>query len=263
MNVFKMAMLYYILTVTTAFQNVTRLSIIDRIKQVNDVSDLFKNIHGTCGANTLFFLKIIDLREFEYLTESINSNAKILSLNEMKGYIGKQTEWKYVQGNRENHDTDFDIYDFINRILRAFQKIKDTHSYNYGNHFITIMNYPVKNKKHYHSVILWLTNEDELILIDPQKFYKKDILLYTNRYNKMDNYILNDKTLKTESLFCYVKENIDFTNEWRDSEILSSKYEVIEDVYNKDVLTRRNNKIKTIIANRFYSGASTYSKSIL
>ena len=46
-------------------KNMTQIDVIDRIKQANEVSDIFKNYYGTCSLNTMVFLKTIDLQTFE------------------------------------------------------------------------------------------------------------------------------------------------------------------------------------------------------
>ena len=74
------------------------------------------------------------------------------------------------------------------------------------------MNYPFKNSDTVsHSVVIWLTSENELILIDPQKFIINDLVLYSNNQNQ-SNIIFNGQVLKTKSINEYIKQNVDLFN---------------------------------------------------
>ena len=108
------------------------------------------------------------------------------------------------------------------------------------------MNYPKKGKDVGHSVILWLTSSNEIIIIDPQKFINHGIILYTSELTTK-KYMNEDTELKIDSLRIYIRNNIDIYDEGRDTDILVSLHIEINDIYGKSDLSSTNkNLIDTI-----------------
>ena len=68
-------------------KNMTQTEVIDRIKQANKVSDIFKNYYGTCALNTMLFLNTIDLQIFEELSINMMKTKSGLATHEISLYL--------------------------------------------------------------------------------------------------------------------------------------------------------------------------------
>lgn len=112
------------------------------------------------------------------------------------------------------------------------------------------LTYPVKNKEKSHAVVLWLTSEDDLILIDPQIFTKYGIEIYSSDLNK--SYLDSNKKIRMHSLERYIREKININLDRKNDDystlfptsILTSLHTEIADIYGKDRLSL-NNKLLT------------------
>ena len=230
-------------------QNMTDIDVIRQIKKANQVSDLFKNYYGTCTLNTLLFLKTIDLPTFEELSIDMMINKPGLTKYQMSEYLNKEltlnSRW-YSFSGREG-DIDDLVEQFIERIRNKLISLRSLYGYSANQSIITAMNYTKKSRKAGHSVVIWLTSKNEIIIIEPQKFLTNNIILYTSEIT-MDKVLFNDKELKRSSLRLYIKENIDITNEYSDTDIFESIHIEIDDVYGKNSLSHTNQRVIEVIS---------------
>ncbi len=238
--------------------NTTDDKVIERIKQANEVSDIFRNYYGTCTLNTMLFLKTIDLPTFEDLSKDMMTDPQKAGLSNfgMLPYLNKELtmngKWAYIQPNPQV-SSEFEYMDsFIERIKNKLISMREKYSYRSDQSILTVMNYPVKGKDTGHSVILWLTSENEVILIDPQRFINNDIVLYTSELTTK-KFLNNDLEMKLESLRMYIRERIDIGSfelgpGHRTSDILVSLHLEIDDIYGKNKFSITNKNIYNTIA---------------
>jgi len=226
-------------------KNMTQIDVIDRIKQANEVSDIFKNYYGTCSLNTMLFLKTIDLQTFEELSINMMKKTAGLFINEMSLYLNSElninSKWFSFSVRGENEEEL--ITNYIEKIRNKLIQMRSVYGFSYNQAILTALNYPKKETDKGHSVVIWLTNNNEIIIIEPQKFLKNDIILYTSEA-LYERYMDNDKSLKIEPIRGYIRENIDVLSEYKNTELFESLH--IE-IYDKNTLNPKNkNIIKTI-----------------
>ena len=245
--------MFLLVSFTKGIKNVTDSEVIQRIKQANEVSDIFRNYYGTCTLNTMLFLKTIDLPTFEELSLNImTKKTKALSSNKMSNMLNKElnvnSKWYMLSGRKPDEElSEKDILNiFIDRIKNKLILLRKEYNFYPNQSIITVMNYPKKGKDVGHSVILWLTSSNEIIIIDPQKFINHGIILYTSELTTK-KYMNEDTELKIDSLRIYIRNNIDIYDEGRDTDILVSLHIEINDIYGKSDLSYTNkNLIDTI-----------------
>jgi hypothetical protein len=225
-------------------KNVTDTDIIKRVKQVKDTSELFRNYYGTCSLNTMLFLKTIDLPTFEDLSVDIMANKRGLTDEQMSTYLNKDinihSKWISLPGSEG------DLEDVVEKVIeRITDKLKNLRS-NYGfeptQSIITVMNYVKKSRRVGHSVVVWLTGNNELIIIEPQKIQRYGLELYTSESGE-DKYMFNDKDIRRASLRKYIKDNIDVQNEFSDIDIFASMHIEMDETPGLYNLSRYNDKV--------------------
>jgi hypothetical protein len=178
--------------------------IFERLQQAYEARAIFRNIYGTCTLNSLLFLKSINLQTFGDLSLQIMSGKKKMNTKDMNYYLNGQldikteTTWFAFYG-------EVSVEDYINKIKnRLIELRREKGQANSGMELITAMNYPVKNQPNGHAVIVWLTNEDDLNIIDPQLFYRDNkLLIYStnHRYESLQSYIDDNVDLRRETEF--------------------------------------------------------------
>ena len=234
-------------------QNMTDTDVIKRIKEANNVSILFKNDYGTCALNSLLFLKSIDLPTFEQLSIGIINNQFNLNRFDVASYLNKElhiySKWFQVTEKTEEKNLrigiELTIQNYIAKIKNRLIDLRKFYNFSENQSIITEMNYPFKNSLTIsHSVVIWLTSENELVIIDPQKFLKNDLVLYTNNLVQ-PNIILNDQLLKTKSMSDYIKQNIDLNNS---TFIFESIHIELEDLKRENMLDQENINLQQTIS---------------
>jgi hypothetical protein len=230
-------------------KNVTDTDVIKRIKQANEVSELFRNYYGTCTLNTLLFLKTIDIPTFADLSVDMMTNKPGFTTIQMEPYLNKElninSRWYSFsgsEGDRDILDKDILVEKYIERIRNKLISLRSVYGFNREQSVLTAMNYPKKQKGASHSVVIWLTSTNEIIIIEPQKFLTNNIILYTSEMT-LDRYLFNDKSIKRASIRRYISDNIDITNEYRDTDIFQSIHIEIDDVYGKERLSSTNERV--------------------
>jgi hypothetical protein len=110
------------------------------------------------------------------------------------------------------------------------------------------LNYPSKNREVYHSVIVWLTNKDEIIIIDPQQYYlNKRIELYTSE-GYTNKYMDNDNMLIQSPIQTYLREHVDIISNYKDTYLLISfHYEISNKIGKIISLSSSGNILKDVI----------------
>ena len=223
-------------------QNMTDTDVIKRIKQANEVSDVFRNYYGTCTLNTLLFLKTISIPTFEELTLDMMVRKPGLTSTQMSQYLNKELNFhsKWYSFSGREGELEEVITLFIDRIRTKLISLRAVYGFGENQSIITAMNYIKRGKDVGHSVIIWLTSKNEVVLIEPQKFLRNDIILYTT---DIVRYMYDDKQLKTQQLRSYIRENIDVTNENRETDIFVSLHIEIDDTNGDNSLSPLNNKL--------------------
>ena len=225
-------------------KNMTDSEVINRIKEVNNVSTLFKNDYGTCAINSLLFLKTIDLPTFEQLSIGIIEDKINFNRFKIASYLNKElhihSKWYSVSLKSEEKNLrvgiELQIENYIDEIKNKLINLRKFYNFSETQSIITEMNFPFKNTFNLaHSVIIWLTSENELVIIDPQKFIKNEIVLFTDNPLKQE---------KTKSLKDYIRQNIDLQE---NTYIFESIHIEIEDLKGENKLEQENiNLQKTI-----------------
>jgi hypothetical protein len=228
--------------------NLTDSDVIKRVKQVNEISELFKNYYGTCTLNTMLFLKTINIKTFEELSIDVMKTGHGLTNPQMAEYLNRElninSRWHKISATtidsmaeREiNYEEQLEL--FIKILTDKLISLRSVYNFKPNQSIITAMNYKKKDKFIGHSVVIWLTSTNELVLIDPQKFFKNNIILFTT---SVDRYFYDDKLLKTNQLKTYVRENIDITNQVYGVDIFESLHIEIDNASN-DVLSQITSK---------------------
>lgn len=242
-------MALFIITFVEGVQNMTDIKVIDRIKQTSQVSELFRNNYGTCAVNTLLFLKTIDLPTFADLSISKIVQGQGITKHSMKEYLNKElnvnSRWYTFNGFNLSEEDAIDA--FIETLREKLISLRLIYGFPSNQAIITALNYPIKNKYTGHSVTVWLTSNNEVVIIDPQTFVKKGIILYTSE-TSFDSYMFNDRELKRGSLRKYIKDKIDVTNENRDIDIFESIHLELEDISGSESLTLTNKRLVEVIS---------------
>lgn len=226
-------------------KNMSDSDVINRIKEVNNVSILFKNDYGTCAVNSLLFLKTIDLPTFEEL--SINIIEDKINFNRFKigSYLNKElhihSKWYLVNVKSEDKNLrlglEFIIQNYIDKIKNKLIELRKFYNFSENQSIITEMNFPSKSSPFLsHSVVVWLTSQNELVIIDPQKFIKNELVLFTdNPFKKGIMY--NDEMIKISPIKDYIKQNIDLLD---NTYIFESIHIEIEDKKGDSILDKEN-----------------------
>lgn len=229
-------------------KNMTHIDVKNRLKETMSSIDLFKNYYGTCVPNTMLFLKTIDLPTFEELSIQVMEKRRGLTRDEMSPYLNKElnfnTKWYIFTGIGDDEETA--IKRFIDRVKNKLINMRNDYGFNPDQEILTALNYPTKRGSH-HAVTVWLTNKNEIVIIDPQRYYVENkILLYTSE-PYVDRYMNGDKQLQMSPIETYIRERIDVTSEVRDTEILTSLHIEIDDVKGKNRLSLSNKELQNVI----------------
>lgn len=231
-------------------KNVTHYEVVQRLKDTFRVSDLFRNDYGTCTVNSMLFLKAIDLKTFGDLSIQVMSSKEGLTTKQMTTYLNSELDIysKWFKFNiPEGFDEETAISQYINIVKDKLINTRAIYGFSDSQDLLTVMNYPVKGKSTGHSVVLWLTNRNEIIIIDPQRYYyNNQIILYTSEFY-MDPYMNNDKELHLESIRTYIREKIDIMSDWRTTDIFESMHiEVVDTQVDNRLSPINKNLIETI-----------------
>ena len=196
----------------------------------------------------MLFLKTIDLQTFEELSVNMMKIKPGFTSNEMSSYLNSElnihSRWFSFSARGENEEDT--ITNYIEKIRSKLIEMRSVYGFADNQAILTAMNYPKKGKYVGHSVVIWLTNNNEIIIIEPQKFLRNDIILYTSEAS-YERFMNNDKSLKIEPIRTYIRENIDILNDYRDTDLFESLHIEIYDKYGKNTLDPKNENImKTI-----------------
>ena len=227
---------------TKAIKNMTDSDVINRIKEANNVSILYKNDYGTCALNTLLFLKTIDLPTFEKLSIEIIEDKINFNRFKISSYLNKElhiySKWHLVTEKNEGKNLrlglELNILNYIDKIKNKLIDLRKFYNFPENQSILTGLNFPFKNTLNIaHSVVIWLTSENELVIIDPQKFINNGLVFYTTNPRE-----------KTKSINEYIKQNVDLLE---NSYLFESLHIELEDVNGENKLEEDNiNLLRTI-----------------
>ena len=252
--------------------NVTHHSIIQDLRQSLVVSDIFRNKYGTCAANTMLFLKIIGLETFEDLSIQIMKQKRGLNIQEMEEYLSKNIKtnvvWDWldmpspgsIRSYRSLYNSQLESWKASspqsNRYFMAMEFISDLKKrmivlrdkiYGVGstNSIVTMAGIPFHVASGaIHAVTLWLTSDNKLTLIDPQKLFFSDFVIVFTDDNLSS---LGAKDIKGWSLTDYLVDNADFNS--KTYALLTSMHSQFVDVYEKNKLEISNPQLTNVISN--------------
>jgi hypothetical protein len=231
-------------------KNMTHVDVTNRLKQTMSSIDIFKNYYGTCAVNTLLFLKAIDLRTFEELSMDLMETKRGMTKYEMSPYLNSElnfnTRW-YMFTGKQGLNEEESIQRFIDNIRSKLISMRLDYGFGPEQEILTALNYPTKRGS-YHAVTVWLTNKNEIVIIDPQRYYVENrIELYTSEAY-MDRYMDNDKQLIMSPIQTYIRERIDVMSDFRDTQVLTSLHIEIDDVKGKNRLNPANRELQNVIS---------------
>ena len=141
-------------------------NVIKRIEETKSVINIFDNTHGWCIALQAILNKKFSFKD--YITKEIKIDWELSSF-----------QYKLTKPNLRGSIDNIDIYTSSIRNLMIILK-NDVHNLDSNVGIITAFSYPTYTNGINHMVILWLTQDDHLILIDPQTYAHDDIRIYSN-----------------------------------------------------------------------------------
>ena len=227
-----------------AIKNMTDSDVINRIKEANNVSILYKNDYGTCAINTLLFLKTIDLPTFEQLSIEVIEDKINFNRFKISSYLNKElhiySKWYSITEKNEEKNLrlgiELKIQNYIDKIKNKLIDLRKFYNFPEKQSIITGMSFPFKNTLNLaHSVVIWLTSENELVIIDPQKFINNGLVFYTTNPNSQE---------KTKSINEYIKQNVDLQDS---TYIFESLHIELEDVNGENKLEEENINLQRTI----------------
>lgn len=251
--------LTFFITFVKGMQNMTHTDVTNRVKQAYSVIEIFRNKYGSCTLNTMLFLKTIDLPTFEQLYYQVIERKHGLTAREMAphltGDIDIGVEW-YSFSVSERYEIDIAIDMYIEKIRKKMMDVRQYSGFRDDQDLLTVLNYPSKGAETYHAVVAWLTNKNDVVIIDPQTYITNGrILLYTSQrfiYKYMDE----DKALTLSPIRTYIRDRIDFTDEGKETMLMISMHVEINENEGYNLLSPTNQElIQTVkrIRNAEYS----------
>jgi hypothetical protein len=238
-----------LITFVRGVKNMTDSDVITRIKSAASVSELFKNYHGTCALNTFLFLKTIDLPTFEDLSVDMITNKPGMTKVQMSPFLNKElnlnSRWYSFSGMEG--DIDELTENFVERVKSRLIGLRSVYGYESTQSVITALSYKRKQIQVSHSVVVWLSSNNEITIIDPQRFVKNGIALYTSDPSP-EPFMFGDKQLKHYSIRKYIKDYIDLTNEFGDTYIFESIHIELDDIHGLNALSPSNKRVNAVIA---------------
>ncbi len=242
--------------IVKGMKNVQHNEVIKQLKDSFDVASIYQNYYGTCTLNTMLFLKSIDLPTFDSLSRYVIRERSGLSLDEMSFLLNKKifltTDWLQLKG-----EEDALAESYIEKLKSFMINVRTKYGFQQNQDLLTAMVYPAKKQAGHlkivdHAVVLWLTNNDELIIIDPQVFYQENsIILYSS--NESSSYLDDDRSLILRPIKDYVKGNIDILDPQRETNVLESLHIESESTGDDVNLSKTNKKLlETISGLRHY-----------
>lgn len=240
--------------IVKGMKNVQHSEVIKQLKDSFDVASIYQNYYGTCTLNTMLFLKSIDLPTFDSLSRYIIREGSGLSLDEMSFLLNKKivltTDWLQLKGEIGEEDAVAESY--VEKLRRFMINVRTKYGFQQNQDLLTAMVYPAKKQAGAlkivdHAVVLWLTKNDELIIIDPQVFYQENnIILYSS--NESARYLDEDSSLILRPIKDYVKGNIDILDPERETNVLESLHIESESTGDDVNLSKTNKKLLKILS---------------
>ncbi len=257
--------------------NVTHSSLVDDLRKSFSVADIFKNKYGTCAPNVLLFMKVIGLDKFSELTTQIISQRQYMPKAQVSEYLNRKMGineiWdihpieydvenakksmsnkllsKYISYVNSQSGADKSLMDkyilsiyLLEDIREKMKGLRKKLFNEVPNSIVTYASLPGINSKGIgagHAVTLWLTPDDKLLLIDPQKFIYSDVVVVFSED------FFREKDIEIWRLTDYFVNLIDF-RVGRSYYIMSQIHEQIYDKNDENTLSVNNPKIMKIIS---------------
>lgn len=231
-------------------------NVLDRLLRVDMVKDIFENRYGTCSINTALFLGSINLDTYEEVAKNIIERGHGLTYSEISHYLNSslKTLWEWdlflvplrrrMQRRQLRGIADLDeeeikyerINDYINILKTKMRDIREKKIENAEKGILTALMYPSYGV--HHAVVIWLTSDDTLAIIDPQEFVVHGgIVLYSDNSSKYTQF-------QSKSIEEYFMQNLDYSSD--KSTALLMDYHV-EREENLMELMPDNEKVKKVI----------------
>jgi hypothetical protein len=229
------------------------LDVLNRLTQVEKIKDIFENKYGTCAINTALFLGSINLETYEKVTEEIIERRHGLTYSEISHYLNSSLktlwEWnllsipkarnistRYLRGSLDRNHYNQEITDYINILKNKMRELREKKKEYEEQGIITAMMYPSYGV--HHAVVIWLSSDDTLVIIDPQEFVVHGgIVLYSDNLTKYPKF-------NTKSIEEYFSQNLDYSSD--KSTALLMDYHVKREE-NLLELSEDNEKVKKVI----------------
>jgi hypothetical protein len=237
--------LSFFLVLIQGIQFMDNDQVMSRLNDAYAARELFRNVHGTCAVNSLLFLKAIKLDDFRNLSLQIISRGTGLTEDEMSLYLHKKmnvaSTWQDIVETPYNNEL-LPVQNYIMKIKNKLIELRIKEGRE-GQELMTPLNYPIKSDPDIgHAIVVWLTADDDLIFIDPQRFYyERSIVLYSsNHKNPITGYnVEGNRHIVVKPLEEYVSKNVDL---YSMSSMLLSMHIEIEDSneyrYSKELPTK-------------------------
>ena len=239
-------------------------NIYNRLEKFFEVKELAYNTHGWCSLIVALFLRTINLNTYEkkvldviqFKQRESNGNIKSYTENLIADSSSYYLSWityipdmPNVKGNLRGYYKNLQkktyIQNYISDIKERMMFIKSQNpSINKG--IITAFGYPSIENINGHATVLWLTSNNELVIIDPQMFsVTGKITLFIDSFikdNEKNDY--KNKNIMYESLYNYFENQLSL----EDSATIIL-YKPHEKTYDDEDLSGSNPNIDPILKN--------------
>lgn len=264
----------WIINISYAFIIEEDINIYNRLEKFFAVKELAYNTHGWCSLIVALFLRTISLKTYE--TKVINviqfnekfSTGKLETYTEnlipsssMEStpyylswitYIPEMPEVKgHLRGYRKNIQEKSYIENYIADIKERMMFIKSQNTMYISSKegIITAFGYPSiedDGSDLGHAAVLWLTSNDDLVIIDPQMFTVtgKITLFADSDFSKETNFINGNHNINLESLHGYFENRLS-----RGSSATTILFKPHKETYDYEEWSNTNPEIQRILKN--------------
>ena len=242
------------------------MTVYNRLEKFFVVKEIAYNTHGWCSLIVALFLRTISLNTYETKVINVIQFNEKYSTGQLKTYTeniipGSSTPYylswiTYIpempivkgqlRGYYKNVQEKTYIENYIMDIKERMMFIKSQNTFSDNKGIITAFGYPSieDNSELGHAVVLWLTSNNDLVIIDPQMFIiTGKITLFTDSdFSKEKNFINGNHNIKLESLYGYFEDRLS-----RGNSASTILYQPHKETYDYEEWTDKNPTIQRIL----------------
>lgn len=196
--------------------------VVKRLVNAGEIKELFENKHGTCAINSALFLGSINLKTYADVTEQIIKRGHGLTFTEATSYLNSSLktlwEWesipneelliktptqrRYLRGSlsenvsiQRREKINVYVQTMKNKLIQMRNNMSMEQRKDATQGILTALSYPSDSVQH--AVVVWLTSDERLVIIDPQEFMQGNVVLYMDNVDRdVGTDFLSNKFLK-------------------------------------------------------------------